>query len=67
MLLPETPAETMPLITDRIARDAAQWEGVPSDLRLSLRVGWAVPDAFGDLRETLRAAERQEPGTPIPR
>jgi len=60
VLLPETAAETMPLVADRIRDSARRWEGVPAELRLSLRVGWAVPDAFGDLRETLRDAERQQ-------
>lgn len=59
VLMPETDASVMPAIVARIAEHCDAWRGSRADLRLSVSVGWAAPDAFGDLREALRAADER--------
>lgn len=67
ILLPETDVAAMPQIVARIAQRCEAWVGSRPDLRLSLSVGWAAPDAFGDLREALRAADQRMYASRLPR
>jgi diguanylate cyclase (GGDEF)-like protein len=57
VLLPETQSDAMPALVDRIQVACAAWRGTNADLRLSVSIGWAAPEPFGDLREALRMAD----------
>jgi diguanylate cyclase (GGDEF)-like protein len=57
VLLPETAPEAMGPVLDRIRAACDAWRGSNPDLRLSLSIGWATPEPFGDLREALRTAD----------
>ncbi|HEY7332768.1 MAG TPA: GGDEF domain-containing protein [Candidatus Limnocylindria bacterium] len=56
-LLPETTAEAAAGVIDRIHAACRAWRGSHADLRLSLSIGWAAPEPFGDLQEALRTAD----------
>jgi diguanylate cyclase (GGDEF)-like protein len=57
VLMPETTPEGVERAVQRIHAACAGWRGSQPDLRLSLSIGWASPEPFGDLREALRAAD----------
>ena len=57
VLLPETQPDAMPALVERIQVACAAWRGTNPDLRLSVSIGWAAPEPFGDLREALRTAD----------
>jgi diguanylate cyclase (GGDEF)-like protein len=57
VLLPETQPDAMPALVERIKVACAAWRGTNPDLRLSVSIGWAAPEPFGDLREALRTAD----------
>jgi diguanylate cyclase (GGDEF)-like protein len=57
VLLPETKPDAMPALVERIKIACAAWRGTKPDLRLSVSIGWAAPEPFGDLREALRTAD----------
>ena len=59
VILPETAPAAMDAIVERIQAACDAWRGSVDDLRLSLSIGWAAPEPFGDLREALRAADSQ--------
>jgi diguanylate cyclase (GGDEF)-like protein len=56
-LLPETSAEAVERVMERIHAGCRAWRGSHADLRLSLSIGWAAPEPFGDLQEALRTAD----------
>ncbi len=56
-LLPETSAAAAAGVIDRIHAACRAWRGSHADLRLSLSIGWAAPEPFGDLQEALRTAD----------
>lgn len=57
VLLPETWPDAMPALVERIKIACAAWRGTNPDLHLSVSIGWAAPEPFGDLREALRTAD----------
>ncbi len=57
VLLPETQGVAMETVVQRIEEACAAWRGSLSELRLSISVGWAAPEPFGDLRAALRTAD----------
>jgi diguanylate cyclase (GGDEF)-like protein len=67
VLMPETDATVMPSILARITDQCDAWRGSRPDLRLSVSVGWAAPDTFGDLREALRTADERMYASRLPR
>jgi diguanylate cyclase (GGDEF)-like protein len=56
VLMPETYSDAMDAIVSRLYGAFALWRGTHVDLRLSVSIGWATPEPFGDLREAQRAA-----------
>jgi diguanylate cyclase (GGDEF)-like protein len=59
VLLPETQGLAMETVVHRIEEACAAWRGSLPELRLSISVGWAAPEPFGDLRAALRAADSE--------
>jgi diguanylate cyclase (GGDEF)-like protein len=59
VLLPETQGLAMETVVQRIEEACAAWRGSLPELRLSISVGWAAPEPFGDLRAALRAADSE--------
>jgi diguanylate cyclase (GGDEF)-like protein len=59
VLLPETQEAAMDGVIRRIEESCASWRGSLPELRLSISVGWAAPEPFGDLRSALRIADGQ--------
>jgi diguanylate cyclase (GGDEF)-like protein len=59
VLLPETQPDVMIALVTRIQDACAAWRGSTPDLRLSLSIGWAVPDPGEDLLDALRAADER--------
>jgi diguanylate cyclase len=59
VLMPETNAEAMQPIVARVKDAAAAWRGSKPEARLSLSVGWAVPEPFGALGRAQHAAAEQ--------
>jgi diguanylate cyclase (GGDEF)-like protein len=59
ILLPETAPETMPGLVDRIEAACDEWRGSDPELRLSLSIGWAVPEDGEELHNALRAADQR--------
>ena len=59
VLLPETQGLAMETVVRRIEEACAAWRGSLPELRLSISVGWAAPEPFGDLRAALRAADSE--------
>jgi diguanylate cyclase (GGDEF)-like protein len=57
ILMPETLADAVAPVIDRIHAACRAWRGSHADLRLSLSIGWATPEPFGDLAEALRTAD----------
>lgn len=57
VLLPETEADAMDKLVERIEAAADSWRGSNEDLRLSLSIGWAAPEPMEDLDEALRVAD----------
>jgi diguanylate cyclase (GGDEF)-like protein len=57
VLLPETHEAAMEGVVQRIEESCNSWRGSLPELRLSISVGWAAPEPFGDLRSALRAAD----------
>jgi diguanylate cyclase (GGDEF)-like protein len=57
VLMPETTPGGVERAVQRIHAACRRWRGSQPDLRLSLSIGWATPEPFGDLREALRAAD----------
>lgn len=60
VLMPETYGDAMDAVVSRLYGAAALWRsGSYPELRLSVSIGWAAPEPFGDLRETQRAASEE--------
>ena len=59
LLLPETGTEVVDPLIKRIHEACREWRGSSAGLRLSLSIGWAAPEPFGDLTEALRVADRR--------
>jgi len=59
VILPETQGLAMETVVRRIEEACAAWRGSLPELRLSISVGWAAPEPFGDLRAALRAADSE--------
>jgi diguanylate cyclase len=60
VLMPETYGDAMDAVVSRLYGAAALWRsGAHPELRLSVSIGWAAPEPFGDLRETQRAASEE--------
>lgn len=59
ILLPETEPDAMDGLVARIHAASATWRGSDPDLRLSLSVGWAIPDNGDELHDPLRAADER--------
>jgi diguanylate cyclase (GGDEF)-like protein len=59
VLLPETHPAAMEDVVARLQEAAGAWSGAVEDLGLSLAIGWAAPEPFGDLREASRASEQR--------
>lgn len=57
VMMPETSAEAMGPVLERIHAACAAWRGSVPEVRLSLSIGWATPEPFGDLQEPLRTAD----------
>jgi diguanylate cyclase (GGDEF)-like protein len=57
VLMPETSSEAMEQVLQRIQEACAAWRGSVPEVRLSLSIGWATPEPFGDLQEALRTAD----------
>jgi len=57
VLLPETGPEVAEPLVKRMREACAAWQGTHVGLRLSLSIGWAAPEPFGDLTEALRLAD----------
>ncbi len=57
VLLPETGSGAVESVVQRIHEACEAWRGADGELRLSLSVGWAAPEPFGDLTEALRLAD----------
>jgi two-component system, cell cycle response regulator len=59
VLMPETYGDAMDAVVSRLYGAFALWRGPNPDLRLSVSIGWAAPEPFGDLREAQRAASEE--------
>ncbi|MGH2456486.1 MAG: GGDEF domain-containing protein [Candidatus Limnocylindria bacterium] len=59
VLLPETQAAAMEPLVQRIQAACAEWRGSDPELRLSVSIGWAVPEPFGELRGAVRTADER--------
>lgn len=59
VMLPETIADAMDALVARLHGAAAAWRGTDPALRLSLSIGWAVPEPFGDLHAAQRLADQR--------
>lgn len=57
VVLPETSPEVVDKLVERIRDECSTWHGSKPGLRLSLSIGWAAPEPFGDLHEALRTAD----------
>lgn len=60
VLLPETGPEVAEPLVSRMDTACEAWhsDSYP-DLRLSLSIGWAAPEPFGDLNEAMRTADQR--------
>ncbi|HEX6654602.1 MAG TPA: GGDEF domain-containing protein [Candidatus Limnocylindria bacterium] len=56
VMLVETYGDAMDSIVSRLYGAFAMWRGSSDELRLSVSIGWATPEPFGDLLEAQRAA-----------
>jgi diguanylate cyclase (GGDEF)-like protein len=59
VLLPETYGDAMDSIVSRLYGAFAVWRGSRDELRVSVSIGWAAPEPFGDLLEAERAASAE--------
>ena len=59
VLMPETYGDAMDSVVSRLYGAFALWRGSVPELRLSVSIGWAAPEPFGDLREAQRAASEE--------
>jgi diguanylate cyclase (GGDEF)-like protein len=59
ILMPETYGDAMDAVVSRLYGAMALWRGTNPELRLSVSIGWAAPEPFGDLRETQRVASEE--------
>jgi diguanylate cyclase (GGDEF)-like protein len=59
VLMPETYGDAMDAVVSRLYGAFALWRGSHPELRLSVSIGWAAPEPFGDLREAQRAASEE--------
>jgi diguanylate cyclase (GGDEF)-like protein len=59
ILMPETAPELVEPMLRRIRAACESWRGSLADLRLSLSIGWAAPEPFGDLKEAMSAADKR--------
>ena len=59
ILLPETQPDVMPALVGRIPQACAAWRGSDPELRLSLSIGWSVPDEGDELNDALRIADER--------
>ncbi|HEY7526038.1 MAG TPA: GGDEF domain-containing protein [Candidatus Limnocylindria bacterium] len=59
VMLVETYSDAMDSIVSRLYGAFAMWRGSRAELRLSVSIGWAAPEPFGDLLEAQRAASEE--------
>jgi diguanylate cyclase (GGDEF)-like protein len=59
VMLVETYGDAMDRIVGRLYGAFAMWRGSREELRLSVSIGWAAPEPFGDLLEAQRAAAEE--------
>ena len=59
VMLVETYGDAMDAIVSRLYGAFAMWRGSADELRLSVSIGWATPEPFGDLMEAQRAASAE--------
>jgi diguanylate cyclase (GGDEF)-like protein len=59
VILVETYGDAMDSIVSRLYGAFAMWRGSHEELRLSVSIGWAAPEPFGDLLEAQRAASEE--------
>jgi diguanylate cyclase (GGDEF)-like protein len=59
ILLPETEPDAIDGLMARVRRACARWRGTHPELRLSLSIGWAIPEDGSDLRAALRTADQR--------
>jgi diguanylate cyclase (GGDEF)-like protein len=59
VMLVETYGDAMDSIVSRLYGAFAMWRGSKKELRLSVSIGWATPEPFGDLLEAQRAASAE--------
>jgi diguanylate cyclase (GGDEF)-like protein len=59
VILVETYGDAMDSIVSRLYGAFAMWRGSQEKLRLSVSIGWAAPEPFGDLLEAQRAASAE--------
>jgi diguanylate cyclase (GGDEF)-like protein len=59
VMLVETYGDAMDSIVGRLYGAFAMWRGSTEGLRLSVSIGWAAPEPFGDLLEAQRAASAE--------
>jgi diguanylate cyclase (GGDEF)-like protein len=59
ILLPETEPDAIDGLMARIRHACARWRGTHPELRLSLSIGWAIPEDGSDLRAALRTADQR--------
>ena len=59
ILLPETEPEAMPALVARIQAACDAWRGSDPELRLSLSIGWSVPEDGDELHDALRTADER--------
>lgn len=59
IMLVETYGDAMDAIVSRLYGAFAMWRGSQDELRLSVSIGWATPEPFGDLLEAQRAASAE--------
>jgi diguanylate cyclase (GGDEF)-like protein len=59
VMLVETYSDAMDSIVSRLYGAFAMWRGSRAELRLSVSIGWAAPEPFGDLLEAQQAASEE--------
>jgi diguanylate cyclase (GGDEF)-like protein len=59
VLMPETYGDALDSVVSRLYGACAMWRGTNPELRLSVSIGWAAPEPFGDLREAQRVASEE--------
>jgi hypothetical protein len=59
VLMPETYGDALDAVVSRLYGACAMWRSSNPELRLSVSIGWAAPEPFGDLRDAQRVASQE--------